>query len=387
MSSKAIGRSRVQALWLGTGVFLTVALATSVSFAQSTRGAMPVLGLRAPDGEDEAAAMATSSLRRSVTQQGYEVPAESPNLEQLVAAFGCDDSVPVECLRQVADHIHSTRFVYGAVRRAGPRRSTAPVRLEVMVYDNGTISQPQQTELPRAQAVDQDRWSGATTQMVTVLLPAQAAMGTGNGNGNVIAPPPVVGPPSAPLPIRRYIGFGAMGAGVVLGVVGAVMGVQWLGLTGSIAADATVIEMQGMRSTDPSTMNVRNFNDIGVRGMPMAGGDAVCREVSSGRTDNLVFANNPNRVVGAGSAELMSAQTVCSQSGSLLLNEALFLGIGAGLVAIGAVLVITDSTGSAPPPAAAGTRASRRRAPTRGAWTVAPVLSPTTQGAVLHATF
>ena len=76
--------------WLSLWTALVTLLFASSAFAQVQRGPLPVLGLRAPDGEDEAAQVATASLRRSATRAGFSVPDNTPALEQLIARHSGD---------------------------------------------------------------------------------------------------------------------------------------------------------------------------------------------------------------------------------------------------------------------------------------------------------
>src|SRR5581483_3973921 len=87
-----------QGLVLATGLCLF----GSSAFAQR-RGPLHVLGLRAPDGDDEAAAQVTTAVRQLSQQAGYAVAEGSPSLEVEMAAFnGCDATLGPECMSQIA---------------------------------------------------------------------------------------------------------------------------------------------------------------------------------------------------------------------------------------------------------------------------------------------
>lgn len=394
--TKPFAASAAGRRWLSLWTALVTLLFAGSAFAQVQRGPMPVLGLRAPDGEDEAAAVATASLRRTAARAGFTVPDNTPALEQLIAAFGCDDAVPVECLRQIATHINSPRFLYGSVRRAGRRRETAPVRLEVILFDTATgqPTPPSQTELPRAQAVDEDRWHAATEQVLRAILPAQPATantgngagnGTGNGtgNGNVVTPPP--GPAQPGAPIRRYIGYGAIGVGAVVGIVGAVVGATgYFGLTGQINSDADASRMGGLRS---APQDVQYFNDLyptDTQTGQSVSGDAICGSLDNPSTLRYIGAQS-NR-----DAALAGARNVCNSRSSTVTTMGALVGVGAAVLVAGVVLVVTDNTPSAAPTATATvntTAAARSQHNLRAQWTLSPVVNQQTQGAVFNLRF
>jgi hypothetical protein len=360
-------------------------LLSSAGFAQTQRGALPVLGLRAPDGENEAASVATASLRRSATQAGFQVPDNTPALEQLIAAFGCDDSVPVDCLRQIANQIGSPRFMYGSVRRAGPRRATAPVRMEVMVFDASAPapSAPQQVELPRAQAVDVDRWRQATDQVVRTLLPPPApaisntpsAGGSGSQGAGREVPGPIAPPQPGP-PIRRYIGFGAIGAGAIVGVVGGVLG--GTGFSG-VASEITAT---------PAGQNAMAFNRLFASngmGGPVSDGNALCAALANPSAELYIDTGNSydrvtNRADTNVNMTIANANTLCARASGALTTMGVMVGIGAALVVTGVVLVVTDS--GSPAPSAQPTRettpataaAARSLSNSRPTWAFAPSL-------------
>jgi hypothetical protein len=388
---------------------LSGVLCASEAVAQSNRGPLPVVGLRAPDGEDEAAATATASLRRSATQAGFTVPDNTPDLEQLIAAFGCDDAVPVPCLRQISEHIHAPRFVYGSVRRAGARRATAPVRLEVQIFDasSGSISPTQQTELPRAQAQDGDRWHAATDQVLAALSPARTNgtgggdVGTGESNGGGASPGAPGGgaasgagtsqPPRSPAPVRTYIGFGAIGAGVIVGAVGAILGVTGVGsVAGDINRDSGLI---GTSARNTAIDDVVTFNDLYLpsasdRSVPVeTSGDALCSALSS-NAGQLVYVNSATGMtttVTTTGPESVRARRVCDRYSGAITSGAVMAGVGAALVATGVVLVLTDSRPAASAGTGATARGGRRTSP--AAWALTPVVTPGVQGGVFTLRF
>lgn len=376
---------------LGTTTFVQDAHAQAApAQARAGRGTIAVLELRAPDGEDEVASSGTEILRAQARDAGFEVANVAQSLEQMVAAFGCDDAVPLECLQQIASHTHQNRFLFGSVRRGGPRRQTAPVRMEVRLFDNGVVSEPQTAETSRAQAMDTDRWRPQIQAMVTTLLPAPVATtnnnnsnnNNNNNNGNIIAPPPPA------RPIRRYIGFGAIGVGGVLGVVGLVSGIQWLSLTGAINADAMAAQTGGMRSNDPGVRGLNNLVSPGDNSNAVG----LCSALTSQNPGQIMAQYEPGMI--ATSRE--NATKLCQDSSGLVLREGVFLGIGAALIGVGLALVITDNTGAAPSqtsPSAAQAedvtrmrmRAAAMRPPVQ--WTLSPTFAPQQQGATFLMAF
>ncbi len=354
--------------------------------ARVSRGTIAVLELRAPDGEDEVASGGTEILRAQARDAGFEVATVAQSLEQMVAAFGCDDAVPLECLQQIATHTHQNRFIFGSVRRGGPRRQTAPVRMEVRLFDNGRVSEPQNAETARAQAMDTDLWRPQIQAMVTALLPPVAVVTNNNVNNNIIVVPP---PPPA-RPIRRYIGFGAIGLGGVSAIVGLVSGIQWLGISSAIAADATALQSGGMRSMDPGVVGLNNL----VSSSNNANATGLCGDLQDPVRMGMVPAQyDPNNV----SRSREDARGLCQSSAGAVLREGVFFGIGAALLGVGLVLVITDNTGNAStapssPSAAHSEEVARMQRRTASArppvqWMVAPQMSFGYQGASLNMAF
>jgi hypothetical protein len=344
---------------LGALAALLVVLAPSPGWAQSRRGQLVVLGLRAPDGDDEVATNATTALRTAARAAGFEVPNEAPTVEQSIAAFGCDDSLPVDCLAQIAGDLHTPRLIYGSVRRVGRGRD-AEVRIEVSAYDAAarTTSGPSQVQVPRAIGQDTDALGAPSRRLVDELLPPPPPP----------PPPPVITPPvtttavtttpAQPLPIRRYIGYGAVGVGAGLLVGGVIAGVSWLNYASDLNPNNPM----------PSERN-RAFN-------------AYQPETQTDNTDGHVVCDAALR---QGSNAPSTVRDICSQGRSLLTTEWVLLGVGAAVAAVGVVLIVTDNTPSAAPSSA--TAAEQRAALHRPQLDVAPVLSAGYQGATLQLRF
>jgi hypothetical protein len=271
------------------------------------------------------------------------------------------------------------------------------------VFDasNNAISPMQQTELPRAQAQDADRWHTATNQVLTALTPAGPSAaggatggdGSGNAGGNAggsstggLTPGPVQ--PSAP--VRTYIGFGAIGAGVIVGAVGAVLGFTGVGaVAGDINRDSGLI---GTPSRNTAIDDVVTFNDLYLpsasdRNMPVeTSGDALCNALNS-NAGQLVYVNSATGMtstVTTTGPESVRARRVCDRYSGAITSGAVMAGVGAALVATGIVLVLTDSRASTSA-ASTAPRAGRRTAPT--AWALTPVVTPGVQGGVFTLRF
>lgn len=322
---------------------------TSNALAQG-RGPLVILGLRAPDGDDEAASNATTALRRAARSSGFEVPNDSPALEQSMAAFGCDDSLPATCLLQIANDLHAVRLVYGQVRRHGRGRD-ATLSIEVSIFETASQNTTghDQVEVPRAMAQDNDSLTASASRLIGTLAPGGAAANhTTSPDANVAtssAPPPVT-PPSGPSHARRYVSYGLMGVGGVLLITGAVYGVMWVSLNGTA-------------SNDPMWIAYHNGEDYG----------PVC---ASARLDAVMTPPVPNSV---------RVRDLCNTSDSQS-SIAWSLGsIGAAVLATGAILLITDHSDA---PADEHAAAARRNRPH---FAVAPNFSPSYQGATVFMSF
>jgi hypothetical protein len=135
------------------------------------------------------------------------------------------------------------------------------------------------------------------------------------------APPPGAEGPSKPLPIRKIVGWGAIGAGTVLVVVGVVLGVSYLG--------------------DKSDLNTaRNANYGGQPAHDGAGIADPCNPSASGGATNTETVKGCNALDAAKSAEI---------------GEITTFAIGGVLAATGVYLLVTDhSSSDAPAPTKTG---------------------------------
>ena len=338
-----LGSTRSQ----GSLRFLLAALAgllvlglSSSALAQA-RGSLVILGLRAPDGDDEAAANATAALRRAARNAGYEVPNDSPALEQSMASFGCDDSLPPTCLTQIANDLHAQRLVVGSVRRHGRGRE-ATLSIEVTLFDVASQNNTgrDQVEVPRAMGHDSDSLSQSATRLIGTIAPAPAVVAPPVSS----APPPIETPVSNPAPVRRYVSYAASGVGGAALITGAVFGVLWASAGGDAAWQNYQV---------PATAGVDN-ND----------GAAVCR-----------YAATDTSTAG------MAAHTHCNSGPTLSAVAWGVGGAGVALVALGVILLVTDH------PAEHPTAAQARRHEARPRFGFTPTFSPAYQGATVSLTF
>lgn len=360
-SARPAGLGHWGPVLFATWIAILVVLVTTSAQAQGRRGSLTVLGLRAPNGDDDIAATVTAALRRAATAAGFSVRDESPALEQSMAAFGCDESLPVDCLGQIANDLHAERMVYGSVRRAGRGRQ-APIRIEVSVYDHSarTTNGPQQVEVPRAIAQDGDAVGPHVRRLIDQLLPPPPPP----------APAPVSetrtetpSPSSPPPPIRRYIGYGAIGVGGAAVVAGLVFGTLWFTRWLDTSRDDS-----RFHSYQPFNLDTQQGRQDATDTQKVCA--ALERQTPSmhgGPTD-------PNEL------RSLHAQYCVEPITFSALGWALG-SAGAALAATGLVLILTDS-------ARPSTTTEERQATLRfPQWTVVPELAPSYQGATFQLRF
>jgi hypothetical protein len=342
---------------LGMLAALMVVLGASAASAQTRRGPLVVLGLRAPDGEDDIANTATNALRSAARAEGFEVPSDSPSLEQSIAAFGCDDSLPLDCLGQIAADLHAPRMVYGSVRRMGRGRN-AEIRIEVLTYEQAsrTTGGPAQVQLARALAQDGDALRAPSRRMLEELLPPPPPAPPPPAE-TVVTPVVPVTPAAPPVPVRRYIGYGAVGVGAALVATGTAFGVMWLGLSG----DAQREDSPWSRY-QPFAPDARETRD----------GEEICKAAR---------ARLPNYMNTGPTPQLSEVVDICNRHSSYQTLQWGLLAAGAAVAVAGVVLILTDPPASAP---ADGERHATRRPPS---FEFSPVLSPSYQGASFQLRF
>lgn len=112
-----------------TRLFCALVSALTLSSATPTRAAadatVAVLGLRAPDGDDEIARELTQNLREYASRiPGWQLQPSEVSLEQLMLLQGCAEP-DITCLAQIASELQADHIISGAVERVketGSRR-------------------------------------------------------------------------------------------------------------------------------------------------------------------------------------------------------------------------------------------------------------------------
>ena len=333
------------------------------------RGPMNVLGLRAPDGDDEAAAEVTNAVRILAQRSGYALAEGSPTLEVEMAAFnGCDATLGPECMSQIATSLHVPHLIYGSVQRLGRGRNAAVnIELNLWDQDNRRIVHHESRTMPGAQARDANAVREVARQLFEGIIlgepevyvpPSERATQT----AQAALPQTVVVRVSVPTTQRshilRYLGFGAVGLGAVAGIVGVV---EWV-LSNSQASNAANADPRG---NDDYAAWARYDNLVNAnRGLSVSD---VCARAG---TDAL----EPSAI---------GARNVCS-SNATSRALALGMGIGGAVVAVaGAVLIVLDRGGNSAEqaPQATGARAALERIQ------VSPMAGPHVGGMNLGLTF
>ncbi len=318
---------RPSPLRLGLGLAIGLSLSSSLAAAQTTNhGAAHVLGLRAPDGDDEIATQLSVQLRVAARAVGYEVPENSPAMEQEMAVAGCSSTGP-DCLHLVADDIHAPKVIYGSVTRIGRGRN-ASVNVEISLWDEGSRREVHRFSqvLTRAQATNATELQNVATRALGEIStndrPAPATPTNPAVNPNPSFPALQVQqvvierPPPPRTPVLRYIGFGALGVGAALGIVGIVEAVVSSGQSSS-ATESTPLSAEPYGAWSRFQAN-ENYNR-------MRSASEVC-DIAQQRS-------------GADAAQV---RDLCS-SNSTARSLALGLGIGGAVLAVaGAVLIVVD---------------------------------------------
>ena len=376
---------RARRVGLGLVLALGVSLVGSAAFAQTTpsgRGTLVVLGLRAPDGDDEAAQHATTALRALATENGWTVPTTSPGLEQEFTIVGCDNTGP-DCLNRISEDVHATRLIYGTVTRIGRGRE-ARIAIELSYWDNADhrVYHQETREMLRADGRLEVRVREEMVQVFPRLVDgvpddvsranaarqaeeAEAARRAEQERIRQLQTQLAQRPNTiaARVPIVRYVGFGLLGLGAVMGGIGI-----WQALRASDMASSA--QNAGFNSDEPYRSWF--FYDNQTNPDRALSTSQVCDQA---QTDAV----NPYAA---------ETRNLCSSFGTArTLGYALGIG-GLALAAAGAVLVVIDrprAREALPPPSAPAQPA--RPTASRVQWNVSPVLGATTGGMNLHLTF
>jgi hypothetical protein len=347
--------------WLVPSAMLAVVVSTgSVASAQSSPGEIQVVGLRSLESDDVSVAnTVTTALRRAASQRGYRVADNTANFDQESAIIGCATTEP-DCLSLIAGDIHATRFIYGTVTHTGSGPS-AQVQIEVSLWDEAShrIVRTERDSLLRSVAQPASL-QAMSNRLFGTLMEEGGQAGTSNADvarqqeeaarrQREADARRVIGGsrrPEEPSHLMRYIGFGAIGVGAVMGGIGVW---QW----------ARTNDQQS-QSDQANTPIARFANSAGTR-FPDAA--AMCTQAANDAatnsdaraTDDLCKANATSRAL------------------------ALVLGIGGVVVAgVGAALVVVDSNSDSGPANARTSRVQLR---------MSPLLSPTVSGINMNVTF
>jgi len=346
---------RSSPLRLGLGLAFGLGLSSSLAAAQTppNLGAAHVLGLRAPDGDDEISAAFSAQLRVAARGAGYEVPENSPAMEQEMAIAGCSSSGP-DCLHMMAEDIHATKIIYGSITRIGRGRN-ASVNVEISLWDEGSRREVHRVSrvLTRAQATNPTELREAAVRALTEIAehdrPAPANPATPLVNPNQGFPAlqvqqVVIERPAPPrTPVLRYIGFGALGLGGAVAIVGVVQAIISSGQASS-ATESTPLSAEPYGSWARFQAN-----------------ENYARTRSASEVCDLAQQRS--------SADAAQVRDLCDSNSS---TRTLALGLGIGgavLAAVGAVLVVIDRprAETPPPPQPIPASARLRVAPVFGA--------------------
>jgi len=370
-------------------IALALGSAGELAWAQQiNRGPMHVVGLRAPDGDVDAATALTNALREQATAAGYQVPAVTPPFDQEFAMVGCTSTSP-ECLSLIAQDIHAPKYIYGTVGRLGRGRD-AQLSVEVSLWDETTHREihRESTTISRSVANARPEALRELARQIFVAI----------GNRDMIAQQEAVVAQQQTAAqqaetdrlareaaerarqlelarqqlsrrtviqrshVLRYVGLGVLGLGVVAGAVGV-----WQAVVTSNQVDLT----SGASGThsDPSAQAWFFYNNTVNTNRSMTP-DQVCARAAQDATTN---------------PDAAQARNLCEANGT---SQALAYAFGIGgvvLAGVGAALVIIDTMQSS---GAATEGQPQPGAPARQArLQVAPVLAPGLGGVNVGLTF
>lgn len=369
----------------GLSLTLGLALMSGASWAQQiNRGPLQVVGLRAPDGDNDAATGLTTGMREAARAAGYEVLDTTPSFDQEFAMVGCTSTSP-ECLSSIAGDIHATKFIYGSVTRIGRGRN-AQLSIEVSLWDETTHREVHReaTTLPIAQARGDSL--RAMAQQIFVAI----------GNRDMQAQQEVLRSQQEEAARRaqqeeaarraqqaqqqlqqaqqqlsrrttiqrshvlRYVGLGVLGLGVVSGVVGVVQ------LLNSSSQSNDALNGNG----DQGAAWARYDNDINPQ-RRLSVSDVCSRAATDA-------ANNPDAAL---------ANNLCDSNSTARVMAYAF-GIGGVVIAgVGAALVVIDSLNSGSSQSDANPTPAQQAAQRRTQLRLSPIVGPNVGGLNLGMTF
>ncbi len=389
MSSRAVRQS----LSFSLALSLAMTAAGGAAWAQQiNRGPMHVVGLRAPDGDVEAATALTNALREQATAAGYQVPNNTPPFDQEFAMVGCTSTSP-ECLSLIAQDIHSPKYIYGTVTRIGRGRD-AQLGVEVSLWDETTHREihRESTTIPRAQATSRPETLRELARQMFVAIgkrdmaAQQEAMRTVQEQEAARAEQERLQREAAERArqleqarlalsrrtaiqrshVLRYVGFGVMGLGAVAGAVGI-----WQAVSSGSQADAA---LNGTGEDGAAWTRYGNAVNYPVNGVRPLTPDQVCQRASADAS------RDPDAAVSRNLCEANSTSQALAYAFGI--GGIVLAGVGAALVVIDVMQSNSPSTEGQPAPGA-----NPRPAQPRAQLRVSPILAPGLGGVHMGLTF
>ncbi len=284
-----------------TRLFVCVACLVAVALSTPARaqgkGPVHVVNLDSDDATEDQAEGLTAALKsRLRATSGWQLAEVNDSLSMLIPALKCPPKPDAACLQRIADQLKTDRFFWGTVAKGPtPHQVTADLHLWVRgrpeqsakesYSDN--LKDPNDEALRKVSASLFERLTGDTTEgsvtihsavtnaqvfvdgaqrgvldrgALTLSLPGgthhvelraqgYAAAGqqlnviTGSDSSVTLelAKTAASGqpePPGKPVRVVRVLGFSAIGAGVVVGAIGVIEGVRFIGLQSDNQNDA-----------------------------------------------------------------------------------------------------------------------------------------------------
>jgi hypothetical protein len=393
----------VRRAWVALLSVLSLVLAfwPSVAAAQGKASSVHVINLDSDDATEDNADGFTAALKsRLRSTPGWQLVESQNSLSTLGPALRCPAKPDAACLQRIADQLKTDRFFWGRVGAGtGAHMVTAEVHLwvrgkaEQVVKESYAENLKDQNDeaLRKVVASVLQKLTGVASEgtvnvkanadegtvlvdgkpagqldhgQVTLTLsggahiievqgkdttsgPQQVTVVTGSEvsiavelHPGAVTPPPPVETPGKPAPVMKIIGFSTMGVGLVLGVVGLVEGIQWW--TGSSDFNSDTGKYKAYASSHYGSLN-----------------------------PNWKYCDYPTDSLMAEACDKKK-----SLDGAAVLGYALGGG-GVVLMAVGAILVASDHSGSA----------SSEEPPKAGKLRVTPAFGPHGGGMNLSLTF
>ncbi len=374
-----------RSLRLGFSLSLAMALSGGAAWAQQiNRGPLQVVGLRAPDGDNDAAAALSTAMREAARTAGYEVSDTTPSFDQEFAMVGCTSTGP-ECLSSIAGDIHAPKFIYGSVTRIGRGRN-AQLSVEVSLWDETTHREihREAATIPVAQArleslramaqqmfvaignrdmqAQQEVLRGQQEEAARRAQQEEAARRAQQAQQQLQQAQQQLSRRTTiqRSHVLRYVGLGVLGLGVVSGVVGVVQ------LINSNGQSSDALNGNG----DQGAAWARYDNEINPQ-RRLSVSDVCARAATDA-------SNNPDAAL---------ANNLCDAN-STARAMAYAFGIGGVVIAgVGAALIVIDSLNSGGAQSDAAPTPSQAQQQRRTQLRLSPIIGSTVGGLSLGATF